>query len=202
MALKPITRQEQIIAGKNLEPITRMERFLKEYGGGSSGSVQSDWNQTDSSAADFIKNKPFEESYGDTLTIEAIDLDTFDPSTLVGEMFLKVCDTVVTMDDLSNGYVFQLLNEVAEVPPEAVGETAMQIADGICTFGEVFISIEEQGVGVELDGMVFPESGLYMMAELLLEVGGSLTIPGFGKFWGIQTLATKYVPNIPASPRP
>ena len=37
MELEPITRQEQIIAGKNLEPITRMERFLKEYVGGSSG---------------------------------------------------------------------------------------------------------------------------------------------------------------------
>lgn len=36
MALEPITRQEQIIAGKDLEPITRMERFLKEYGGASS----------------------------------------------------------------------------------------------------------------------------------------------------------------------
>lgn len=59
MALKPITRQEQIIAGKNLEPITRMERFLKEYGGGTGGSVQSDWNQNDETAADFIKNKPF-----------------------------------------------------------------------------------------------------------------------------------------------
>lgn len=63
MALEPITRQEQIIAGKNLEPITRMERFLKEYGGGSGGgtggSVQPDWNQTDETAADFIKNKPF-----------------------------------------------------------------------------------------------------------------------------------------------
>ena len=59
MALKPITRQEQIIVGKNLKPITRMEQFLKEYGGGTGGSVQSDWNQTDETAADFIKNKPF-----------------------------------------------------------------------------------------------------------------------------------------------
>ena len=38
MALKPITRQEQIIAGKDLEPITRMEKFLKEYGGGGGAS--------------------------------------------------------------------------------------------------------------------------------------------------------------------
>lgn len=31
-------------------------------GGNSGGSVQTDWNQTDSSAADFIKNKPFGET--------------------------------------------------------------------------------------------------------------------------------------------
>ena len=39
MALEPITRQEQIIAGKDLEPITRMEKFLKQYGGGGGGGV-------------------------------------------------------------------------------------------------------------------------------------------------------------------
>ena len=38
MALEPITRQEQIIAGKDLEPITRMEKFLKQYGGGGGSS--------------------------------------------------------------------------------------------------------------------------------------------------------------------
>ena len=41
MALEPITRQEQIIAGKDLEPITRMEKFLKQYGGGGGGGVGS-----------------------------------------------------------------------------------------------------------------------------------------------------------------
>ena len=39
MELEPITRQEQIIAGKDLEPITRMEKFLKQYGGGSGGGA-------------------------------------------------------------------------------------------------------------------------------------------------------------------
>ena len=38
MALEPITRQEKIIAGQDLEPITRMEMFLKQFGGGG-GSV-------------------------------------------------------------------------------------------------------------------------------------------------------------------
>lgn len=39
MALEPITRQEKIIAGQDLTPITRMEMFLKQYGGGGGGSV-------------------------------------------------------------------------------------------------------------------------------------------------------------------
>ena len=38
MALEPITRQEKIIAGQDLEPITRMEMFLKNFGGGGGGA--------------------------------------------------------------------------------------------------------------------------------------------------------------------
>lgn len=36
MALEPITRQEKIIAGQDLTPITRLEKFLKNFGGGGS----------------------------------------------------------------------------------------------------------------------------------------------------------------------
>lgn len=39
MALEPITRQEKIIAGKDLEPVTRMEMFLKQYGGCGGGGA-------------------------------------------------------------------------------------------------------------------------------------------------------------------
>lgn len=35
--LKPITRQEKIISGEDIQPITRLEYFLKEYSGGNSG---------------------------------------------------------------------------------------------------------------------------------------------------------------------
>ena len=38
MELEPITRKEKIIAGQDLTPITRMEMFLKNFGGGG-GSV-------------------------------------------------------------------------------------------------------------------------------------------------------------------
>ena len=37
MALEPITRKEKIVAGQDLTPITRMEMFLKQYGGGGGG---------------------------------------------------------------------------------------------------------------------------------------------------------------------
>lgn len=37
MELEPITRKEKIIAGQDLTPITRMEKFLKQYGGGGGG---------------------------------------------------------------------------------------------------------------------------------------------------------------------
>lgn len=39
MELEPITRQEKIIAGQDLEPITRLEMFLKQHVGSGGGSV-------------------------------------------------------------------------------------------------------------------------------------------------------------------
>ena len=61
MALEPITRQEKIIAGQDLTPITRMEMFLKNFGGGGGGDggVQPDWNQNDATQPDYVKNRPF-----------------------------------------------------------------------------------------------------------------------------------------------
>ena len=68
MALEPITRQEKIIAGQDLTPITRMEKFLKDFGGG--GGVQPDWNQNDSTATDYIKNRPFYTETTETVLVE------------------------------------------------------------------------------------------------------------------------------------
>ena len=39
MALEPITRQEKIIAGQDLTPVTRKEMFLKQFGGGGGGGT-------------------------------------------------------------------------------------------------------------------------------------------------------------------
>lgn len=60
MALEPITRQEQIVAGKNLKPITRMEKFLKKYGSSGGGVVEIPiiWNDEQD---DFTVGKTFAE---------------------------------------------------------------------------------------------------------------------------------------------
>ena len=49
MALEPITRQEKIIAGQDLTPITRLEKFLKDFGGGGGGEPDFYVNVVDTS---------------------------------------------------------------------------------------------------------------------------------------------------------
>lgn len=61
MALEPITRQEKIIAGQDLTPITRMEKFLKEFGGSGGGGARPDWNAAEGEPG-HILNRPFYES--------------------------------------------------------------------------------------------------------------------------------------------
>ena len=74
MALEPITRQEKIIAGQDLTPITRMEKFLKDFGG---GGAQSDWNQNDSTAPDYVKNRPFYAVYEETVLFDESTVSSF-----------------------------------------------------------------------------------------------------------------------------
>ena len=74
MALEPITRQEKIIAGQDLTPITRLEKFLKDFGG---GGVQPDWNQNDSTAPDYVKNRPFYTVYEETVLFDESTVSSF-----------------------------------------------------------------------------------------------------------------------------
>lgn len=62
MALEPITRQEKIIAGQDLTPITRMEKFLKNFGGSGGGGAQPDLSQTDTTKPDYVKGVIRQES--------------------------------------------------------------------------------------------------------------------------------------------
>ena len=66
MALEPITRKEKIIAGENLEPITRMEQFLKKFGGsggGSSGAEEFKVTFTTDSSGGYVADKTHSEIF-------------------------------------------------------------------------------------------------------------------------------------------
>ena len=74
---------------------------------GGSGTVQSDWNQNDSSAADFIKNKPFYEET--TVVSEPLNI-TWDGNTEGLEYVqefegFKVSDKVLTEENLMNAEI-------------------------------------------------------------------------------------------------
>lgn len=138
MALEPITRQEQIIAGKGIEPITRMERFLKEYGGGSGGGVQSNWNQNDPTKPDYVKNRPFYTEIRELVVENAKDIE------LEGFIPFVVGDTITVKVD---GVNYSLV--------------AFE-ADGVACIGD---SPEKYFSGTGELGWCIFENGLFFAAE-------------------------------------
>lgn len=102
MALEPITRKEKIIAGQDLTPITRMEMFLKQFGGGGSGGgrVQSDWNQNDDTQPDYVKNRPFYEAK------QIVTVENVSDAPIEGFPLFAVGDTVtVNVDGVEHSLV-------------------------------------------------------------------------------------------------
>lgn len=98
MEIEPITRKEMFMAAAAGEsvatptPVTREEYFLSKIGG-EGGGVQPDWNQNDSTAADYVKNRPF---YKEP---ETITVDNVQEAVLEGFPVFAVGDTVTVSVD-------------------------------------------------------------------------------------------------------
>ena len=148
MALEPITRQEKIIAGQDLTPITRMEKFLKDFGGG--GGAQSDWNQNDSTQPDYVKNRPFytgnpvetvpvEESTVSFASADGVYIGQLDStfSATVGETYKVSWDGTV--------YECVCVNFYGDT---VIGNLSL-MGDGSDT-GEPFIMMVYNGQGIEI----------------------------------------------------
>lgn len=198
MALKPITRQEQIIVGKNLEPITRMERFLKEYGGGSSsgggGGVQPDWNQTDETAADFIKNKPFGDTPtgGDTLTWDG-NTEGVTDDMVVANTVVWVSDAVINANDIPEEGI--LVYNAAFGGEAQISKKYLTITEDGCIICDAFVVVPYDNYdATEVLGepIVIPKRGIYLLGG----VGPiSVTIPGYTGFPGVKKMDEKYLPD-------
>lgn len=162
-------------------------------------SIPSDWNQNDETAADFIKNKPFGElpTGSDTLTIPAYSEEELMAKIESGEAVfvdalgaVKMSDAIVTMADLSNGCMFASDYLGAfDIPAEEIA----YVVDGVIMVAEnLAFFVDESAVGVDNDGIVFPEPGVYFTAELLL-ADSALTIPGYTGFPATKKIDKKYL---------
>ena len=130
----------------------------------------------------------------DTLSIPMItDPESFDQSTLVGDVFMKVSDAVLTLDDFASGFSVTVGEEQADYPPEFIPDIVYYVFDGVLSVGGAFVSVAPNAVGVEIGGISFPESGTYVAVDILFETDISLTIPGYASFSGGKKIDPAYL---------
>lgn len=164
------------------------------------GSVQTDWNQTDETAADFLKNKPFGEveTGSDTVTWDGVTdgLVYVDISGNATTLLCCVCDAQINMNDLSSGFSFtvQGIGTDASNTFEFDASVVQEITAGVLLFPDMLgLSVPEGAVGVELDGIVFPEAGIYFLIQPSTQYVSSMTIHGYTGFPSTKQLDLKYV---------
>lgn len=170
------------------EHLNHMEEGIANAGG---ASVQSDWNQTDENALDYIKNKPYYEKRtvmeGDTLYWDG-NIDNRDNF----EEYWWVSDAVPTMSDFANGVLLETT---------FVGSLSMP-SDSIIDTGSGFITNEAFAVVYgDVEGL---RKGTYLNAISPTEYISSLTIPGYTDFVServeIATIDPKFLPNALKNP--
>ena len=153
-----------------------MSRCLS--GGGSSGGACS-WND--------LKDKPFEETYGDTLIWDG----TFGVIDESLGIFTKISDAVPSVDDVANGIVFDF-GEIIEWSGEDI--QSFYNADGFCNVDFAFVVVPEDGYTTDIEGesVTFPEAGVYTLIEF---TGLSVTIFGYSGFATVKTIDEKFLPK-------
>lgn len=170
MALEPITRQEQIIAGKDLEPITRMEKFLKEYGGGG--------------------GEYFETVGGDTLTWDG----NTEGLTAFGT-FYKVSDNIVTTNDLQNGGKAVYGTTTISFTSEEVVPLADNLNGVMHPGSSAPIMFFAHADNIDMgDGDILSEKGIYFAQFDAEGYTKSLTINGYTGFTTTK-LKEEYLPS-------
>lgn len=152
------------------------------------GCVQTDWNQNDSSAADFIKNKPFGDmpTGGDTLYWDG----NTDGKVIALDAYVHVSDVVLTKSDFANGakIVVGVGLGVLTIVEEDVIEGAI---NGIgLAFSDAGFCLNE----TEAETVGFP-AGTYFLCTNELTYVSSLTIPGYTGFPVTKKIEEKYLPG-------
>lgn len=164
--------------------------------GGTTGlSVQADWNQTDETAADFIKNKPIVIEGGDTLTWDGDITGREYVEIGDGTLFVHVSDATPTISDFASGGAISMCESGENVTILFSSEEMMETQGALIATNGLFGIIA--GDGTEVDGIVFPKKGVYFgYVPSVIRISG-ITINGYSDFIS-ETLAPDYLPQIPA----
>ena len=147
MELEPITRQEKIIAGQDLTPITRMEKFLKQFGGGG-GGLPTGGAPYQHLVTDGEGNAKWEDRL--CHAAERVKVDLFG----TGMFFYKVSDTIPT-GDLSGGAHATIWHSIN--PTEVL--TVTELRDGFYMISDsAFVVLYDN---FKLNDTLIPEKGTY-----------------------------------------
>ena len=123
------------------------------YAAGGGGGVQPDWNQNDSTALDYIKNRPFYSIE----QVEAVSWDG-DKTDKVSAMntYYKVSDLTPTASE----YTYYLKSEGTETRETVSGNNVT----GFCSIGEYAVICYD--TSQKLMGQIsFPETGIYFYSN-------------------------------------
>jgi hypothetical protein len=177
MALEPITRQEKIIAGQDLTPITRMEMFLKQYGGGSGGGG-ADWDAVEGEPG-YIQNRPFGKTevilFPET-EVAFVDMDGMMMAGLPANVKLEA-DTEYKI--VYNEVEYLRKPCLMDGNPVGLGNTVVMGGDDT---GEPFF------IMIDMD-----ESGV--LTAIILALDGTTSTTVSCKGYPEKTLDIKYIPN-------
>lgn len=178
MALEPITRQEKIIAGQDLTPITRMEKFLKNFGGGG-GSVPKPLTY-DYMPEGYPSKSGFDIEWdGNTDGLTSVTYNS-------NISFYKVSDMVPTDDELTGG----------TFSPSGGDEVIPITSDMIITPSENLRMVSEyitivQKENATLGNALFPQTGTYFYKG----TNTGIYITRLSK-QTITPMAPEFIPNI------
>lgn len=177
-------------------------------GGGDITPSTPDWNQNDSTAPDYIKNRPFYEStsLSDTLTWDG----NTDGLVSVGGGYVtgyKICDGDIRYDDIVNNVPsINFVIGTAESDeingtylPDAYSDVLGELSEGITLLmfagGIQVVFATADGAGLESEG--FPESGVYILSASALTITNFvLTLEGYEGFAVTETtkIPEKFLP--------
>lgn len=137
---------------------------------------QSDWNQNDESAPDYIKNKPLVSVGGDTLTwdgntegLESVDMGN-------GSFLYKISDATPSLSEAQQGFAINMGSETQEY----TGESIVSLNETIYAFVNIDFGMVVLADNVDFFGLVIPFKGVYFLNTP--SDGYSLTIPGYTGF--------------------